>query len=195
MAVAESFVRSRLGPYEARIRSVIDDAWRDYLSIDVRHKFMFPRTRANIVFDLIAGRMIAEFDGDKAIRIIQKDETVKVLVEDVLLLRIKKAANDGLGQNIQTQAVMEFVAQGPEIPGLLPDIYKIELCYFESKTGAEIDSVRVTARDNDDILWWYELGRKASGTVIEFPAPSGGDAPPDLAPRKIDKEKKPEDKG
>ena len=96
MAVAESFVRSRLGPYEARIRSVIDGACSDYLSIDVRHKFLFSRTRANIVFDLIAGRIIAEFDGDKAIRIIQKDETVKVLLEDALLRRSKKSAEDGL---------------------------------------------------------------------------------------------------
>lgn len=195
MAVAESFVRSCLAPYEQRIRGVIDAAWADYLSIGVRYKLLFPRTRANIVFDLISGRAIVEFEGDRKVRILQKDETIKLLVEDVLLLRIKKANGDGLGSNIPTQAVMEFIAQGPEIPGLLPDVYKVELCYFESRTGAEIESVRVTARDNDDILWWYELGRGQGAEVIPFPTVGGDDTPPEIEPRKTAKDNTSKEEG
>jgi hypothetical protein len=31
MTVAEAFVKSKLAPYEGRIRAVIDGAWADYL--------------------------------------------------------------------------------------------------------------------------------------------------------------------
>jgi hypothetical protein len=114
MPPSESFVRSTLGPFEQRLRTCIDRAWADYLTISIRHKFRFTRTRANIVFDLIAGNVLVELD-----------ETIKLLVDDVLLLRIKKANEAGLGSNISTQAVIELVSQEPEIPRLLPDLHKI----------------------------------------------------------------------
>jgi hypothetical protein len=187
MPVAEEFVKSRLGPYEQRIRGAIEGAWADYLSISVRHKFLYARTRANVVFDLIAGRILVEFDADPDVKIIQKDETVKILIEDVLLVRIKKANGDGLGSNIPTQAALAFVAQEPEFPGLLPDVFKIEVCYFEGASGADIAAVRVTARDNDEILWSYELGRSAGAEIIPFPSEDVEDAPLEVEPRKVDK--------
>jgi hypothetical protein len=167
------------------------------LTIPVRHKFRYARTRANIVFDLIAGEIAAEFDGEPRIHIINRDETVKLLVDDRLLLRIKKANDDGLGSNIPTQAVLEFVCQEPDIPGLLGDLHKIEICYFEDATGAEIGAVFVTARDNNTKLWSYEIGRPeaASATIIPFPTGPADETPPEIAPRKIDPEKDADSEG
>lgn len=168
MAFSEAFVRSELGPYEKRIREAVDSAWSDYLSISVRHKFRFARTRANVVFDLIAGHLFATFDGDMKVRFIQKDETIKLLIGESLLVRVKKANEAGLGSNIKTQAVMEFIRQSPDIPGLLPDLFKVEVCYTEDMLGAEIDTVAVTARDDDVKLWSYEIDR-VSAEVVEMP--------------------------
>jgi hypothetical protein len=146
--------------------------------------------RGRITFDLIAGRAFAEFDGDRHVRVLQKDESVKILVEDALLVRIKKANESGLGSNILTQSVMDFVTQEPDIPGLLPDIYKVEICYFEDLTGAEIAAVKVTARDNDKLLWSYEIGRGVGKGAEIIPFPGGGDeTPPEIEPRKIKKDK------
>lgn len=186
MTVLEEFVRSKLAPYEGRIRSVIDRAWVQYLAIPCRFKFLFPRTRANIVFDLIAGEMLREFDGDASVRVIQKNETVKFLVGGELLCRIKKANGSGLGSNIQTQEVMDFICQEPGIPGLLDDVHKIEICYFEDVTGAEIASVHVTARDNDVKLWSYEIDREesaASGDIVPFPTIEPDAHPPEIEPK------------
>ena len=141
--------------------------------------------------------MAAEFDGEPRVRVLQKDETVKLLVDDSLLLRIKKANDDGLGSNIQTQAVLEFVCQEPDIPGLLGELHKIEICYFEDETGAEIGAVFVTARDNNTKLWSYEIGRPEaiSATIIPFPTGPIDDAAPEIAPRKSDPEKNVDSEG
>lgn len=197
MPLSEDFVRSRLRPFEHRISKIIVAAWNDFLSIGVRHKFLYSRTRANIVFDLIAGGAIVEFNSDPNVRIIQQDETIKILVDDTILLRIKKASDDGLGSNIPTQSVLAFVCQEPDIPGLLPDIYKVEICYFEDAIGAEIASVRVTARDDDVMLWSYEICKAGPATaeIIPFPSAPGDDSPPDVTPRESDEDKKSDDEG
>jgi hypothetical protein len=195
--MSEKTVRTQLQPYEARIRRIIDEAWADYLAIPSRHRFLFARTRANIVFDLVAGSLLREFGDDPNIRLIQKDETVKALVNDTVLFRIKKANEAGLGSNVQTQAVMEFVKQGSLFEGIIPDLIKVEICYFEDDVGAEIGSVAVTARDGDRLLWSYEIEGPASGgaVIIDFPPQPGDDAPPEVTPKRSEKDEKSDDEG
>jgi hypothetical protein len=191
MAVTEEFVRGKLAPYEGRIRRVIDAAWGQYLAIPCRHKFLYPRTRANIVFDLIAGGLLVEFDEDSTVHLIHKNETIKFLVGDEVLCRVKKANGSGLGSNIYTQEVMDFICQEPGIPDLLGEIHKIEICYFEDPTGAEIASVHVTARDNDVKLWSYEIDREEPGgsaEIVPFPKAPPDDAPPEIEPKPAKKE-------
>jgi hypothetical protein len=165
MAAIEEVVRRKLAPYEPRFRKVIDSAWAQYSGMPQRHKFLFLRTRANIVFDFIVSGLFVEFDGDPDVRMIQKNETLKILVAGDILIRVKKANGLGLGSNIPTQEVQRFIWQEPEIPGLLRELHKIEICYFEDLTGAEIASVQATARDNDVKLWSYEIDRDKSGVA------------------------------
>jgi hypothetical protein len=110
----------------------------------------------------------------------------KFLVDDEVLCRIKKANGSGLGSNIQTQEVMDFICQEPGIPGLLEEVHKIEICYFEDPTGAEIASVHVTARDNDVKLWSYEIERDEpgmSGAIVPFPITPPDAPPPEIEPK------------
>jgi hypothetical protein len=197
--MSESVVRDELRPYEHRIHRVIDQAWADYLTTPFRHRFLFARTRANIVFDLIAGYLLEEFDEDPKVKIINKDETIKVMINDRVLFRIKKANESGLGSNVPTQAVMEFILQESLFAGILPEVVKVEICYFEDQVGAEIASVAVTARDCDSLLWSYEINRHEPGAVgaeiIDFPPLPGDDKPPEVTPRKTDLDEKTDDEG
>lgn len=58
-------------------------------------------------------------------------------------------------------------------------------------TGAEIASVKVTARDNDKLLWSYEIGRGAvdCAEIIPFPSALADETPPEIEPRKIEDDK------
>jgi hypothetical protein len=102
-----------------------------------------------------------------------------------VLLRFKKANGSGLGSNIETLAVLEFI--DPQIPLFaLPPIFRVEVCYRLDKLATRIKTLAVTARQGKMKLWNYELARATTGAVISFPSrPTGDDgAPPEVRLRK-----------
>jgi hypothetical protein len=188
-------VKKILEDFELRMREVLEGAWDEWLEMPKRG-VLSPRSRASVVFDFIKQRALAEFDGDPNILALPKGQTVKFLFKDRVLVRFKKANASGIGSNIETQAVIEFVDPQLVIPGLLPDIYRIEVCYHLDKFATRMDTLAVTARDRNRKDWSYELRRPVdAGTgVIAFPAPTGeGPTPPEVRIKKPDE--KPETHG
>jgi hypothetical protein len=176
-------VKKALEDFELRMREVLEGAWEDWQSVSHR-ALMSPRSRASVVFDFIKARALAEFDGDPNIRAIPKGQTVHFLFRDRVLVRFKKANSAGLGSNIETQAVIEFV--DPQFPLFeLPPIYNVEVCYHLDKLATRMALLAVTARQRNTKLWAYELDRPASGAVVPLPEPLPADTPPpEVRPRK-----------
>lgn len=177
-------VRIILTGFELRIRSILDRAWADWLEMP-KKGVLSARSRASIVFDFIKRYAIDEFDGDADIHVILEGQTVKFLFQDQVLVRFKKANSKGIGSNIETQAVLEFVDPQLKIPALLPDIYKIEICYVLDKLATKMDLVAVTKRDRLRKIWSYPIfGGEAGAAVIPMPprAPAP-DTPPTVRPR------------
>lgn len=173
-----------LTDYEPRIRVLLEDAWGEWLKIPDRARFS-ARSRASMVFDFIRRRAIAEFDGDPNIRIIIKEQTVQFLFRDKVLIRFKKANDAGLGSNIETQAVLQFVDPQMAIPGLLPDIHCVEVCYHLDELATKLKELTVTARERNHKLWSYPLEKSASSNVIPLPPrPPSGDSPPKVRVRR-----------
>jgi len=188
-------VKEILEDFELRMREVLEGAWDEWLEMPKRG-VLSPRSRASVVFDFIKQRALAEFDGDPNIRVLPKGQTVKFLFKNRVLVRFKKANASGVGSNIETQAVIEFVDPQLVIPGLLPDIYRIEVCYHLDKFATRIDALAVTARERNRKVWSYELRRPADAEagVVVFPSPvGGGPTPPEVRIKKPDE--KPETRG
>jgi hypothetical protein len=145
---------------------------------------MSPRSRASIIFDFIKARALAEFHDDPNIRAIPKGQTVHFLFQDRVLVRFKKANSAGLGSNIETQAVIEFV--DPQFPLFaLPPIFNVEVCYHLDKLATRMAMLAVTARQRNTKLWAYELDRPASAAIVPMPELPPADAtPPEVRPRK-----------
>jgi hypothetical protein len=180
-------IRSILEDFELRIRGILEGAWEDWLGMTNRSIFS-ARSRASMVFDFIKTRAFAGFDGDPNIRAIPKGQTVHFLFRDRVLLRFKKANSSGLGANIETQAVLEFI--DPQIPLFdLPPIFRVEVCYRLDKLATRMASLAVTARQGKTKLWSYELARSSGAEIIPLPPRlSGDDAPPEVRVRKqVDK--------
>lgn len=189
-------VQKILEDFELRMREVLESAWEEWLELPKR-AVMSARSRASLVFDFIRKLAIAEFDGDPNIRAIPKGQTIHFLFRDRCLVRFKKANTAGLGSNIETQAVIQFVDPQMSIPGLLPEIYKVEVCYHLDKFATRMDMLAVTARERNRKVWSYELRRPAAaGSVVPFPPTLPTEPqPPEVRVRKPEEKKNPEPRG
>lgn len=180
----EADIRPVLEDFEIRMRLILEGAWEDWMEMPKRAIFS-PRSRASMIFDFIRTRALAEFQGDRNIRVIPKGQTVQFLFKDRVLVRFKKANGSGVGSNIETQAVIQFIDPQLQIPGLLPEVYRVEVCYHLDGLATQMESLAVTARGRKRKLWSYELQRPAAAEIIPLPAPQGpAPTPPEVTIRK-----------
>ena len=181
-------VRPILRDFELRIRKVLEDSWtEDWLAIPERLRaLMDATTRANCVFSFARHRAIAEFSGDRDIKVQTHGRTVKFFFRDRALVRLKKAnPKSGLASNIPTQATLQYI--DPQLPLLeLPEIYHVDILYHEDSLVTRIQSIAATCRQGWQKLWSYELEQPANtATITPFPspAPSGSPPPATVRPR------------
>lgn len=176
-------VRAILGDFERRLRLVVDRAWAEWMESDFPGRLIFSRAKSDVIFDFIARHALAEFVDDD-IHVIAKNSTVKFLFRDQVLVRFKKGNAKGVGSNIETQATLDFIDPNREIPGFLPDVFKVEVCYQPDKLGTQIKEVAVVARNRTKRVWAYPLAAAAGAEIIPFQPRIGDDAPPMVIPRK-----------
>jgi hypothetical protein len=184
-------VHAVLADFHDRLRRVVDRAWKEgWLDLPDRGRFLFPlRVRAVLVFDAIARFALAEFDKDPNIRVMLKKQTVHFLFRDLVLVRFKKGNSKGVGSNIETQTVLDFIDPQRSIPGLVPEIMRVEVCYAPDDIGVGLDEVAVVARDRYRRAWAYSIER-GGPSVIPIPTRQPDHTPPIVVPR----QPKPDDK-
>jgi len=134
-----------------------------------------------MVFERLAARLQEAFLDDPGVRFHFKDETIKIVFDDFIVARVKKANGFGLGENIVTGAVTQFVEAQPDINGL-SGLKKIEIVYVLNRFQTAIRDIVAQARDGGMQIWRWTLGKGAEGAeIIPFalpPAPSFGGAVP-----------------
>ncbi len=188
----EKAVRAILSPYDSVLFRAVHGGWNDWRAMELGGRLLFPaRSRACVVYDFIVQRAMAVLRHDPAVRIIQRDETVKFIFAETVALRFKKANDKGLGSNIQTQATLGFVDQQQQLPGL-PNVHKVEVVYVLNRMQTRVDEVLVAARDGDVCLWSYDIGPDTSARIIPLPMPASSDGGRGarVRVRKTDEEKK-----
>jgi hypothetical protein len=168
--MSESEVREIITPVRAaKIYRAFKAAWADYMADRVRYS-RWPRTRANMVFERMAFHLQDQFSDDPGMHFSFHDETVKLIIDQRLLARCKKANDRGLGANVPTHANDLFCDQ----TSLVPDLDKVEIVYVVDKWATQITRVLVQARDGDAKLWAYEIDDSAldaATPVTPLPTP------------------------
>jgi hypothetical protein len=187
-------VQILLSEFEERIRCIVDAAWQEWQEFPDKGKYIFlPRLRAVVVFDAIARLSQLEFVDDPNIHVIVKKQTIQFLFHKQVLLRFKKGNSKGVGSNIETQAVLDFIDPQRTIPGLIPDIMKVEVCYRHDELGITLDEVAVVARDRRKRIWSYPLDRATpSAEVTPLPPRTPDTTPPIVVEREPAQDKKPD---
>ncbi len=169
MPIADkSEVEATLESFTVRLRSVLDRAMEDWAAVPQKSWFIHARTRSNIIFDLIARHAQSEFDEDSDVHIIREPQTVKFLFLGRVLARFKKGNAKGVGSNIETQAVMDFIDPQGSFAGL-PDVHRVEIVYQLNILGTGYAEVAVVARDQRTRVWAYPLTGRPSAEIIPLP--------------------------
>lgn len=171
-------VQAVLSDFEERLRGVVDRGWKEWSDSGLMGRLIFKRTGSNNAYDMIARHAVAEFDEDPLVHVINKPGTIMLLVRDQVLIRFKKGNAKGVGSNIETQAVLDFVDPNADIPGLLPELMKVEVCYQTDFLGKRLEDVAVVARNRSRRVWAYPLRPAAAGEIIPLPQL----LPPDTTP-------------
>jgi hypothetical protein len=158
----EADVRAILdGLREAKLFRAIHAAWEDVRRDRPRYS-IWPRTRANMLFERMAVRLQEQFADDLGGRFIFADETVKIVFDQMLIVRCKKADKNGLGHNIPTMTNDLFCDQG----SFLASFGKVEVVYFVDEYATEIREIVVQSRDGDTRLWSYPIDDTALASTI-----------------------------
>jgi hypothetical protein len=171
----EDDVRKIITPIrEAKIYRAFHQAWADWTQDRARYP-RWPRTRANMFFERLAIRLQEHFIDDPGFHFTFHDETVKIVVDQKLLARCKKADGHGLGHNIRTDANDLFCDQASL--SIVAPFNKVEIVYVVNNLGTEISKVLVQARDGETRLWAYEIDDTALATIapvtpLPIPTPS-----------------------
>lgn len=169
MAVAvREEVEAILAGFTGRLRAVLDRAMEDWEAQPNKGWFIWPRVHANIIFSFIIRRALEEFSDDSDVHIISEAQTVKLLFRDSVLVRFKKGNARGVGSNILTQSVLEFIDPQLAFAGL-PDVHRVEIVYQLDILGTGYAEVAVVARDRRTRVWAYPLSSKPSAEVIPLP--------------------------
>lgn len=168
-----------IGVFSERLRAILDRAMDDWLAMPDRSRFIYPRTRANIIFDRIISHALVEFDGDgdNTVKAIRESQSVKFLFQDTVVARFKKGNARGVGANIETQAVLSFIDPQSSFAGL-PEIQRVEIVYQLNFLGTGYAEVSVVARDKRSRIWAYPLTSTPSADIIPLPPRT----PPVLTP-------------
>jgi hypothetical protein len=147
---------------EAKLSRAFYEAWEDVRKDRPRYS-IWPRTRANMMFERLAVRLQEAFIDDSGVRFEFADETVKITFDDKIVARVKKADGRGLGHNVQTETNDLFCDQADVFPGFEP-LEKVEIVYVLNMYGTEIKRIMVQARDGEVRLWAYQIDDTAIGT-------------------------------
>ncbi|MBT9161062.1 MAG: hypothetical protein DDT26_02361 [Dehalococcoidia bacterium] len=151
----------------------------DWLATPGRGRFVYARTRANVIFDHIIRHAMIEFDGDgeATVKALSEPQSVKFLFHGTVVARFKKGNARGVGSNIETQAVLAFIDPQGSFEGF-PAIHRVEIVYQLNLLGTGYAEVSVVARDKRMRIWAYPLTGKPSADIVPLPIRK----PPTLTP-------------
>jgi hypothetical protein len=162
----EASVKAALLPFRDRIRRVVDSGFRRHRQ---RGANLFTRTDAANIFDFVIQAALREFGSDSDVKVFHGQATARFLFKNKVLVRFKQGDEEGRGNNISTEANSKFL--NPRLPFIdAPEAMKVEICWLKNALGTNFDSIVVTARDGEAVLWSFALFGGAQ-EVLPLPMP------------------------
>ena len=189
-AITVSQAEAELRPLFAKLVSIVQAAWRDWMEGSYSHQMQHKRVRAGCVWNQWLSNAKRVFDGHANVRV----ETIKnwdgLLVNDKIFVRMKKGDHQLLSRNYPTQAALDFHDTQKDLFG---GIARLELLYVLNKAETAIERIVLAQRHKSKVTWAIELldqeGPAAQNVLPLAPIQPAGDAASRvIKPRKDKKE-------
>ena len=147
--------------------------WADYLSQENRGRWRRRATGANIIWEGAVDYAIRNFLDDPQVFVLPHDDTVSFIIEDAVLLRIKRADHSLKSSNYPTETALLFDDHEADLFGY-QGLQRVEVCYVLNQFLTGIDWIGIAANNNGVHLWEIELkGAEAKTENVVTPFKSG----------------------
>lgn len=164
----------------------MDRAFARLMAMPERAAFDLKRTIRTVMHQLMMNELRREYKGVKNVRLMEEHETIRVLIDRRLVVRVKKMDARGVTRALKTQATLGFI--DPDAPLCLPfaasevppTTPSVDMGYVPNDLETKIDYKLVAARNGGAVLWSYEFGKAAAATadVTLITTPPAAPTPP-----------------
>jgi hypothetical protein len=178
--------KSMVSAWDAMIANYPDRAWWRRKS-----------TRAALVWEHAVNNSIAALHEDKGVFVQRHYDTVSFIIDDVVLLRLKKADIELITGNVQTLLASLFHDHRSDLFGY-QGLQRVEAAYVLNRFENAMAWVGIVAREKNRHLFHFEFDELSGPIEMPLPFPEPPKTPPeDLATvRRPDEDKdKPGGKG
>lgn len=125
-----------------------------------------PRTRANILYDLMVNQARVEFRGIRGAAIVDPPSGVVLLdIEQRAIIRFKKLDDDSLPRNYPTTAAKDW-DMGEDLPGIPSSPQRLTLGYRLNRLQTAIQSVLVSNTLAGRLLYDIILDEPDEGIIV-----------------------------
>jgi hypothetical protein len=128
---------------------------------------LFTRTKAVIFHNIVVNEIKSTFFGMDGVQIIEKYESLSLIINQYISARFKKFNKHGLPQNARSKRNNLRIAQQLEFGySNYPPIAFIDVGYKMDITGTKYEQLKVICRKHNDILWdlYFDIDDNKQGT-------------------------------
>jgi hypothetical protein len=199
MFPTEPYIRQVISAYEPEWCQMIKEAWERLSRNPDRSSFDLKRTVAVNMHQYLMNAIRSEYSDSPNIRLLEAHETIRLLVDGKVVVRVKKMDRRGYTRAQPTQATMAFtnVIPLPFTSDEMPSIYTVDFGYVLNDLETKIETILVAARYDDAVLWSYTADDLADapivGTITATLAPMSGTAATIIKLPVVHKDRKTED--
>jgi hypothetical protein len=177
-----------------KIRRAISTAWESVKTNPDRPWWRRKTTSAALMWEHAVNNTIAALADDRRVAVVPHHDTISFVIDDTVLLRIKKADLELMSCNVQTELASLFHEHAADLFGYA-GLQRIEAVYVLSQFETDLFWVGIVAREQDVPLFHFSFDDLAPPAAELTPLPTAPrPSPADLATLKRDgKGKKPDE--
>ncbi len=140
MFPSEETVRPILEPHQPRLAAIFDRAWARVSAMPERPNFDLKRTVAVMMHQFVMIELRAEYSAESGVHLIEVHETIRMLIDRKVVVRLKKMDERGYTRAATTQATLAFITPMAPLPFAgeddFPDQCSVDVGYVLNERGS-----------------------------------------------------------